>query len=52
MFLQLIAAHKVDYSGTLSREFDDLMEDPSIPKKLLKDFLVSGAVRKSFSGLY
>jgi len=41
---QLIAAYKVDYSGTISSELAGLVEDPSIPKELLKEFLASGAV--------
>lgn len=51
MYLQLIAAYKVDYSGAISSEFEGLVEDPTIPKDLLKEFLASGAVRTFSSGL-
>ena len=49
LFLQLIAAYKVDYSGTISSEFEDLVEDRSIPKEVLKEFFASGAVRTGLS---
>ena len=42
--LQLITANKVDYLG-MSSDLDDIVEDLSVPKRLFKEFLATGAVR-------
>lgn len=51
LYLQLIAAYKVDYSGSISSEFDGLVQDLSIPQDVFKELLASGAVRTWVSGL-
>ncbi len=38
---------KVDYPGTFS-DLEDLVEDGSMPRSVLKEFLLSGAVRTYF----
>lgn len=52
LYLQLIAAYKVDYSGSISSEVDGLVPDLSIPQDVFKEFLASGAVRTWISGIW